>query len=187
MSKYLIAGLGNVGEEYYHTRHNIGFMILNHIAQEKKAIFELKKQAFFAEYRLKGKTVYLIKPTTFMNLSGKAVRYWLKEKKVPLENLLVITDDLALDFARIRTKAKGSSGGQNGLKNIEELLQTQQYTRMKVGIGNDYPKGRQSDYVLSKFNSKEMEEIPFLLDKACKAVDSFCLEGVQSMMNKHNG
>lgn len=187
MNKFLIAGLGNIGEEYYHTRHNIGFMVLNHLAEEYKAVFELKKQGFVADIKVKGKTITLLKPTTYMNLSGKAIRYWLKEKKVPVENLLVITDDVAIDFAKLRTKKKGSSGGHNGLKNTEELLATQQYARMRVGIGNDYPKGRQVDFVLSRFNDKEMEEMPFLLDRASKGTISFCLEGVDRMMNQYNG
>ena len=122
-----------------------------------------------------------------MNLSGKSVRYWLKEKKVPIENLLVITDDVAIDFARIRTKGKGSSGGHNGLGNIEQMLETQQYARMRIGVGNNYPKGRQADYVLSQFNAEEMKEMPFLLDKAAKATVSFCLQGLQRTMNQFNG
>jgi len=187
MNKYLIAGLGNIGEEYYHTRHNIGFMVLNKLADEYKAIFEFKKLGFITEIRVKGKVIYLLKPTTYMNLSGKSIRYWLKEKKVSNENLLVITDDVALDFAKVRTKPKGSSGGHNGLSNIEQLLETQQYARMRVGIGNDYPKGRQADYVLSQFNTKEMEEMPFLLDKCAKASVSFCLQGIQQTMNQFNG
>ncbi len=187
MNKFLIAGLGNIGEEYYHTRHNIGFMVLNHLAAQQKSLFALKKLGFVTEFRAKGKQLTLLKPTTYMNLSGKAIRYWLKEKKVPIENLLVITDDVAIDFSKLRTKKKGSSGGHNGLKNIEELLLTQQYARMRVGVGSDYPKGKQVDFVLSKFYDTEMKEIPFLVDRASKAIMSFCLEGIDRMMNQYNG
>jgi len=187
MDKFLIAGLGNIGEEYYHTRHNIGFMVLNQLADKHKGIFEFKKLGFITEIRVKGKIIYLLKPSTYMNLSGKSIRYWLKEKKVQIENLLVITDDVALDFAKVRTKGKGSSGGHNGLSNIEQLLETQQYARMRIGIGNDYPKGKQVDYVLSQFNTKEMEEMPFLLNKCADASISFCLQGLQRTMNQFNG
>jgi len=150
--KYLIAGLGNVGAEYELTRHNIGFLVLDQLAQDQK--FEQDRHVFKTEIKHKGRSLHLIKPTTYMNLSGKAVSYWLKELKIPKENLLVITDDIAIPFGKIRIRKKGSAGGHNGLKNIEELTGGQDYARLRFGVGDDFSKGRQVDYVLSNFNTK---------------------------------
>lgn len=184
--KFLIAGLGNIGSEYATTRHNIGFMILDELAKTKEAKFETKRYADLSEIRHKGKSIYLIKPATYMNLSGKAVNYWLQELKISQENLLVITDDIALPFGKLRLRAKGSDGGHNGLKHINETLQSENYARMRVGIGNDFPKGFQAEYVLSPFSQSEQEKLPALLDEAQKAILCFCLEGIAIAMNRYN-
>ncbi|MFK7901017.1 MAG: aminoacyl-tRNA hydrolase [Cyclobacteriaceae bacterium] len=187
MSKFLIVGLGNIGPEYHETRHNIGFMVIDELAATKDVSFEMKRYGFITEFRHKGKTIYLLKPNTFMNLSGKSIRYWLKEKKIPVENLLVITDDVALPFGKLRTKTKGSSGGHNGLTNTEYMLETQHYARMRFGIGNNYPKGSQAHYVLTPFTPEEQDKISPIVKKASEACISFCLEGVNRMMNRYNG
>lgn len=184
--KFLIAGLGNIGLEYAKTRHNIGFMIVDELAKTKEVKFETKRYADIAEIKHKGKQIYLIKPATYMNLSGKAVNYWLQELKITQENLLVITDDIALPFGKLRLRAKGSDGGHNGLKHINETLQSENYARMRIGIGNDFPKGFQAEYVLSPFDQVEQEKLPDLLDEAQKAVLSFCLEGIAIAMNRYN-
>lgn len=184
--KYLIAGLGNIGPEYAFTRHNIGFMVLDRLAAQQDFKFSFEKLAFTAEWKHKGRQFYFIKPTTFMNLSGKAIRYYLDHYKVPVENLLVVTDELQLPFGTLRIKPKGSSGGHNGLKNIEELLGTTEYARLRFGIGNNFPKGRQIDYVLKPFSNDEMIELPIFLDKAGEMVSSFCTLGIQYAMNNYN-
>lgn len=184
--KYLIAGLGNIGPEYHETRHNIGFMVVDALAKHHEASFSFEKLAYTCEFKQKGRIIYLIKPTTYMNLSGKAVNYWLQQYKVPVENMLVIVDDLALPFGNMRVRPSGSSAGHNGLKDIEAVLGTQQYARLRFGIGNNYPKGRQADYVLSKFNTAEMEEMPLLLQKAQDVVLSFCTAGITPTMNQYN-
>ncbi|MEQ8808449.1 MAG: aminoacyl-tRNA hydrolase, partial [Imperialibacter sp.] len=150
--KYLIAGLGNIGPEYELTRHNIGFLVLDRLAQAASASFTFNKQAYTAEIKHKGRTLHLIKPTTYMNLSGKAVAYWMQQLKVPRENILVITDDIALPFGKLRMKPKGSSAGHNGLKNIEATLGGQDYPRLRFGIGDNYSKGHQVEYVLNNFS-----------------------------------
>ena len=155
MKKYLIAGLGNIGEEYADTRHNIGFNILDALAGASNISFSPERYASTARLRVKNKELVLIKPTTFMNLSGKAINYWLQHEKIPLENLLVIVDELALPFGSIRLKTKGSDGGHNGLKNIQQTLGTTSYSRLRFGIGNDYPKGQQVNFVLSPFSPEE--------------------------------
>ncbi len=184
--KYLIIGLGNIGDKYNKTRHNIGFDLADRIAADKKVFFELKKHAFVAECSHKGKKIILIKPTTFMNLSGKAVKHYLNEYKIDIENILVIVDDLALPIAKIRVKPKGSDAGHNGLKNIQETLCTDEYARLKFGIGNDFPKGSQADFVLSTFSVNERIDVELALDKAQDIVYNFVLMGIQNTMNQFN-
>ncbi|MCS7019148.1 MAG: aminoacyl-tRNA hydrolase [Cytophagales bacterium] len=185
--KYLIAGLGNIGAEYHETRHNIGFMVVDNLAKQYDAAFSFEKYAYVCELKHKGRTMCLIKPTTYMNLSGKAVQYWMQQYKIPLENLLVVVDDVALPFGKMRLRPSGSSAGHNGLKDIEAVLGTQNYARLRFGIGNHYPKGKQAEYVLSKFNPEEMAEIPALLQKAREIVLSFCTVGITLTMNQYNG
>jgi PTH1 family peptidyl-tRNA hydrolase len=184
--KYLIAGLGNIGPEYAFTRHNVGFMVLDRMAAQYDFKFSFEKLAFVAEWKYKGRQFYFIKPTTFMNLSGKAVRYYMDQYKIPVENLLVVTDELQLDFGTTRVKPKGSSGGHNGLKNIEALLGTSEYARLRFGIGNNFPRGRQVDYVLKPFSNEEMTELPVFLDKAGDMIVAFCTLGIHYTMNNYN-
>jgi PTH1 family peptidyl-tRNA hydrolase len=181
--KYLIAGLGNIGPEYELTRHNIGFLILDRFAEKHNLKFDSGRYAFSAEFKHKGRSIHLIKPTTYMNLSGKAVNYWMKDLKVPVENILVITDDIALPFGKLRMRGKGSSGGHNGLGNIQELLGTDAYARMRCGVGGDFAKGRQVDYVLGNFSGEEKKELPFVMDKAMDGILSFCTVGLERAMN----
>ena len=157
MKKFLIAGLGNIGEKYQDTRHNIGFTILDALAKERDVAFETKKLGDLTRFNHKGRTFILLKPNTYMNLSGKAVSYWMKIEKIPLENLLVVTDDLNLTYGTIRIKGKGSSGGHNGLTNINEVLQTQNYARFRFGIGNEYARGGQVEHVLGTWDEEESE------------------------------
>ncbi|TRX49204.1 aminoacyl-tRNA hydrolase [Fulvivirga sp. M361] len=184
--KYLVAGLGNIGIEYELTRHNIGFLVLDRLADEHNTSFEHNRYADKADIKYKGRHIHLIKPTTFMNLSGKALNYWLKELKVPKENLLVIVDEIALPFGNLRMRAKGSSAGHNGLKNIEQLTGGQDYPRLKFGVGDDFPRGRQADYVLSNFTKHEFEELPFKMDKAIEMIFSFCTAGIERTMGQFN-
>jgi len=184
--KYLIAGLGNIGPEYELTRHNIGFLVLDRLADKEGLTFEHSKHAFISELKYKGRTIHLIKPTTYMNLSGKAVNYWLNELKVQKENLLVITDDLALPYGKIRLKGKGSAGGHNGLKNIEQLTGGQDYARLRFGVGDDFHKGHQVSYVLSPFDKKEMDELVLNIDRSIDALLAFCTIGLQRTMNQFN-
>lgn len=184
--KYLIAGLGNIGPEYDLTRHNIGFMVLDQLASRESAAFHLDKQAYKAEVKYKGRQLHLIKPTTYMNLSGKAIAHWLQNLKIPKENLLVITDDLALPFGKLRMKARGSSAGHNGLKSIESTLGGQDYARLRFGIGDHYPKGRQVDYVLSQFSPAEQAELPERIDKSIDMILSFASIGIERTMNFFN-
>jgi PTH1 family peptidyl-tRNA hydrolase len=181
--KYLIAGLGNIGPEYELTRHNIGFLVLDRLADREGARFDTGRYAFTSEIKHKGRSLYLIKPTTFMNLSGKAVNYWLKELKIPLENLLVITDDIALPFGKLRMRGKGSSGGHNGLGSIQEALNTEVYARLRFGVGSEFSKGRQADYVLSNFSKEELEQLPERMDKAIEGIFSFTAVGLERTMN----
>jgi PTH1 family peptidyl-tRNA hydrolase len=185
--KYLIAGLGNIGPEYELTRHNVGFLVLDRLADKHGIKFEINRLAFTSELKYKGKVIHLIKPTTFMNLSGKAVNYWMKDLKIPKENLLVVTDDLALPFGKLRMKAKGSAGGHNGLGNIQEALNSDEYPRLRFGVGNDFAKGRQVDYVLSNFPKEELNFLPEHLDKACEGILSFCTVGIERTMTAVNG
>lgn len=185
--KYLIVGLGNIGAEYAATRHNIGFMILDALAiGASNVFFEQDRYAFRAELKHAGRTLVLIKPTTYMNLSGKAVRYWMEAEKVPAERVLVITDDLSLPTGKIRIRAKGSAGGHNGLKNIEEVLGNQEYPRLRFGVGDNFPKGRQVDYVLGKFPEKEITEVELGIHKSIDAVKSFVTRGLGLTMTEFN-
>src|ERR1051325_2904213 len=172
--KYLIAGLGNIGPEYELTRHNIGFLVLDRIADNHKIDFHTERLADTAELKYKGRQLHFIKPNTYMNLSGKAIAYWLQELKIPKENLLVIVDDIALPFGSLRMRTKGSSAGHNGLKNIEQVLAGQDYPRLRFGIGNNYAKGQQVDYVLGNFSQQEFDELPAIMDKASEMIYSFC-------------
>ena len=187
MKKFLIVGLGNVGEKYHNTRHNIGFTILDQLADQEKVSFESKKLGDQARFTYKGRTFILLKPSTYMNLSGKAVKYWLGIEKIPLENLLVVTDDLNLVFGTIRLKGKGSAGGHNGLTNINEVLQTQNYARLRFGIGSDYPKGTQINHVLGCWNDEELKTLPERIEKSGKAIVSFAMAGLNNTMNTFNG
>lgn len=184
--KYLIVGLGNPGPAYELTRHNIGFLVSDRLADKQGVSFSVDRLAWTAEFKLKGRQVYLIKPSVFMNLSGKAVRYWLNELKVPLEHLLVITDDMALPFGKIRFRGKGSHAGHNGLRNISETLGTEAFSRLRFGIGNDFPRGAQADYVLSNFSPEEMQSILAPVDRCCEAVLSFVTVGIEKTMNIYN-
>ncbi len=184
--KYLIAGLGNIGPEYEVTRHNIGFLVLDRLADLQKTNFSQDRHAFASEIKYKGRSITLIKPTTYMNLSGKAVNYWMNQLKIPKQNILVITDDVSLPFGKLRLKPKGSSAGHNGLKNIEETLGGQDFPRLKFGIGDDYPKGRQVDYVLSPFSKKEFETLTIEIDRCIDMIYSFCSIGIERTMNQFN-
>jgi PTH1 family peptidyl-tRNA hydrolase len=184
--KYLVAGLGNIGAEYELTRHNIGFLILDQLADQQKVNFTTDRLVEKAEFKFKGRSVHLIKPTTYMNLSGKAIAYWLQDLKIPKENLLVLVDDLALPFGSLRLRTKGSSAGHNGLKNIEQLLGGQDYSRLRFGIGSDFGKGQQVDFVLSNFSKDEFEKLPEVINKANEIVLSFCTIGPERTMNVFN-
>jgi len=187
MKKFLIVGLGNIGEKYDETRHNIGFKILDKLALNESINFESEKLGAIAKFRFKGRTFILLKPSTYMNLSGKAVKYWLTKEKIPLENLLVICDDLNLTFGAIRLKGKGSDGGHNGLKDIQSTLQTQQYPRFRFGVGAEFSKGRQIDYVMGNWNENEVKELSERLEKSCELIKSFGTAGLNNTMNAFNG
>jgi PTH1 family peptidyl-tRNA hydrolase len=184
--KYLIVGLGNIGPEYELTRHNIGFLVVDQLADAHKADFSSTRLADKAEFRFKGKSIHLIKPTTYMNLSGKSVAYWMNDLKIPKENVLVVLDDIALPFGSLRMRTKGSSAGHNGLKNIELVLGGQDYSRLRFGIGNDYSKGQQADFVLSNFSKEEFEQLPEIIKKANEMILSFCMIGPERTMSLHN-
>ncbi len=184
--KYLIAGLGNIGPEYELTRHNIGFLALDHLADQKRVGFQVSRLAFTADFRYKGRTVHLIKPTTYMNLSGKAIRYWLDQLKIPVQNLMVVVDDIALPFEKIRIRAKGSSAGHNGLADIESVLGTTAYPRLRIGIGENFSRGKQVDYVLSRFTNQELEALPFIFNRTSEAILSFTSIGLERAMNFYN-
>ena len=184
--KYLVVGLGNIGDEYAGTRHNIGFRVLDAFAEASNAVFEDKRYGFVAHTRVKNAELVLLKPSTYMNLSGMAVRYWLNKENVELERLLVIVDDLALPFGKLRLKGNGSDGGHNGLKNIAQLLGTQQYARLRFGIGNDFPQGAQVDFVLSGFSDEELQGMDERVKMACETVKAFCLSGLTFAMNHYN-
>jgi len=187
MKKYLIVGLGNIGDKYTNTRHNIGFKILDHFAKKEDLTFETQKLGDITSYRFKGRTFIFLKPSTYMNLSGKAILYWLTKEKIPLENLLVITDDLNLPFGSIRLKTKGSDGGHNGLKDTQEKLNTTKYNRFRFGISDAFSKGNQVDYVLGEWTEEENAKLPERLDKATELIKSFGTAGVNNTMNTFNG
>ena len=184
--KYLIVGLGNIGDEYAATRHNIGFRVLDALAKASNLVFEDRRYGFVAEMRLKGRSLLLLKPSTYMNLSGNAVRYWLQKEKIPVENLLVVVDDLALPFGTLRLKPRGSDAGHNGLKHIQQILGGDGYARLRFGIGNDFPRGGQIDYVLGAFTPEEEELLPAKLERAGEIVKEFCLAGIDTAMNRYN-
>jgi PTH1 family peptidyl-tRNA hydrolase len=185
--KYLIVGLGNIGDEYADTRHNIGFMILDALAKASNVVFDVNKRyGAIAEMKLKNRQLVLLKPSTYMNLSGNAVRYWMQKEKVELENLLILVDDLALPFGSLRLKPRGSDAGHNGLKHIQDTLATDAYCRLRFGIGNEFSKGSQINYVLSPFTEEEREKLPARLEIAIQMVSGFCLAGVQNTMNQFN-
>jgi len=187
MKKFLIAGLGNIGPKYRDTRHNIGFKIVEHLAEKEGVSFSTEKLGDIATFKFKGRTFILLKPSTFMNLSGKAVNYWLTKEKIPIENLLVVTDDLNLAFGTIRVKTKGSDGGHNGLKDIQYHLNTTTYNRFRFGISDEFSKGRQVDYVLGEWGEEEVKLLPERLDKSAEVVKSFGTAGITNTMNTFNG
>lgn len=184
--KYLIVGLGNIGDEYRNTRHNIGFMVLDALAKASNIVFSDKRYGEVASMPLKGRRLILLKPSTYMNLSGFAVRYYMQQEKIPLENVLVIVDDLALPLGVLRLKGKGSDAGHNGLKHIALTLGTQNYARLRFGIGSDFPRGGQVNYVLSTFDPDEFEKIEEPLITAGEIIKSFCLAGIDITMNQFN-
>lgn len=185
--KFLVVGLGNIGDEYTNTRHNIGFKIADYIASNHEAAFETVKFGAKAEISIKGRKIILLKPNTYMNLSGKAVQYWMQKENIAKENILVITDDLNLAFGTIRIKGKGTDGGHNGLKNIQLLLNTNDYPRFRFGISDEFKKGQQVDYVLGQWNESENEKLPERFEIAKKIVASFALAGLNETMNQFNG
>lgn len=187
MKKYLIVGLGNIGSEYENTRHNIGFKILDFLAKKEDISFTTQKLGDISQCKIKGKTAILLKPNTYMNLSGKAIAYWLEKEKIPIENLFIITDDLNLPFGTIRIKTKGSDGGHNGLKNIQEILKTQEYNRFRFGISDAFKKGQQVDYVLGEWSEEEQHKLIERLNISCQVINSFVLSGIQNTMNSFNG
>ena len=184
--KYLIVGLGNIGPEYQNTRHNIGFRVLDAFAKASNAVFEDMRYGAVATVKLKGRTLILLKPNTYMNLSGKAVSYWMQKEKIDLSNLFVVVDDLALPFGTIRLRSKGSDGGHNGLKSINQLLGTQAYTRLRFGIGDNFPKGRQVDYVLGEWSDGEEERLPAMLKHCGEGIENFVFIGVDKTMSLFN-
>lgn len=187
MKKFLIVGLGNIGEKYHNTRHNIGFRIVDAFVKEHEGSFETEKLGDIAKLKIKGKTVIVLKPNTYMNLSGKAVKYWMQKENIQVENLLVITDDLNIDFGKLRVKGKGSSGGHNGLKDIQDKFNTGAYPRFRFGVGADYSKGRQVDYVLGKWSADEESAMIERIPTSVSAVTSFINAGLANTMNEFNG
>ncbi len=187
MKKFLIVGLGNIGDDYANTRHNIGFKILDFLTKQESLTFETQKLGDIATYKFKGRQFILLKPSTYMNLSGKAVTYWMTKENIPIENLLIITDDLNLPFGTIRLKTKGSDGGHNGLKDIQDKLQTTNYNRFRFGISDAFSKGRQIDYVLGEWMEEETQKLPERLEKSIELIKSFGTAGVNITMNTFNG
>lgn len=185
--KYLIVGLGNIGEEYAGTRHNIGFMMLDAFADALNATWADKRYGFVAKCRVKNAEMVLLKPTTYMNLSGNAVRYWLQQEKIPVENMLVLVDDLNLPFGTIRIRKQGSNGGHNGLGNIQSVLGTENYARVRFGIGNNFSRGAQCNFVLGKWTEEEQKLLPDRLKLTSEIIPSFCLQGIDRTMNLYNG
>jgi len=187
MKKYLIVGLGNIGAEYENTRHNIGFKVLDTLAKEKKVPFESAKLGSITSFNYKGRKLILLKPSTFMNLSGKAVNYWVQKEKIALDNLLIVTDDLNLNFGSIRLKAKGSDGGHNGLKDIQRVLNTTKYPRFRFGIGDEFSKGKQVNYVLGEWSNDDEAKLVERLTTSTQLILSFATAGIANTMNQFNG
>lgn len=187
MKKFLIVGLGNIGAEYVNTRHNIGFKILDYFAKKENIPFQTAKLGDIAEFKIKGRTILLLKPNTYMNLSGKAVKYWMEKEKIEKENILIITDDLNISFGTIRIKTKGSDGGHNGLKNIQLLLNSTEYPRFRFGISDEFKKGKQIDYVLGEWNDVEKTKLLERLEMGTAIISSFALAGLNTTMNEFNG
>ena len=185
--KYLIIGLGNKGEEYTETRHNIGFKVADKIAEAIDTTFKTANFGWLAEGKYKGRKVFVLKPDTYMNLSGNAVKFWMQKENIPLENIMVVTDDLALPFGSLRMRKKGSDAGHNGLKNIQEVLHTQEYARLRFGISSEFDKGKQVDYVLGKWSEEEQEKLPERIEMFSKAALSFVFAGINNAMNTYNG
>jgi len=184
--KYLVVGLGNIGAEYADTRHNIGFMVADELVKKADATYSTLRYAYYSEFKHRGRVVHVIKPTTYMNLSGKAVNYWMNELKIPLENVLIIVDDIAIPFGKIRLRPKGSSAGHNGLKSIEALCGGQNYPRLRFGVGDNFSKGRQVDYVLSGFDKDELMELPALIEQSVEMAQSFITTGLELTMTRYN-
>ncbi|MBT5288733.1 MAG: aminoacyl-tRNA hydrolase [Flavobacterium sp.] len=187
MKKFLIVGLGNIGEVYANTRHNIGFQVLDALAKDQESRFETEKLGDISRFRHKGRTFILVKPSTYMNLSGKAVKYWMTQEKILAENICIVTDDIHIDFGSIRIKTSGSAGGHNGLKDIQEKLNTQQYNRLRFGVGGNYSKGRQADFVLGQWTKEEESKLIERIPIATNAILSFGTDGINNTMNKFNG
>ena len=187
MKKFLIVGLGNIGDTYANTRHNIGFQVLNALAKDQDSRFETEKLGDISRFRHKGRTFILVKPSTYMNLSGKAVKYWMTQEKILAENICIVTDDVHIDFGSIRIKTSGSAGGHNGLKDIQEKLNTQQYNRFRFGVGGNYSKGRQADFVLGQWTKEEESKLIERIPIATNAILSFGTDGINNTMNKFNG
>ncbi len=185
-NKFLIVGLGNIGQEYNGTRHNIGFRVVNFLVPEGIASFQDMRYGAIARMRLKNKELVVLKPSTYMNLSGNAVRYWMEQEKVPIENILIVVDELSLPFGTLRLKTKGSAGGHNGLKHISATLGTEAYSRLRFGIGSDYSRGGQVDFVLSQFSAEEENMIPDICKEAVEVIKTFCLAGPSTAMNMFN-
>lgn len=185
--KYLIVGLGNIGDEYTGTRHNVGFRVVDALAKAQNVTFQDKRYGFVAKTRVKNAELILLKPSTYMNLSGNAVRYWMQQEKIAIENILIIVDDLSLPVGTIRMKQNGSAGGHNGLKHIAQMLSTENYNRLKFGIGNDFPRGGQIDFVLGKFSAEDNKTIDEKVLVAIEAIKAFALSGMQFAMCNYNG
>ena len=187
MKKFLIVGLGNIGDTYVNTRHNIGFQVLDALAKDQEVSFETEKLGDITRFRHKGKLFILLKPSTYMNLSGKSVKYWMNQEKISLENLCIVTDDVNIDFGAIRIKIKGSAGGHNGLKDIQDKLNTQQYNRFRFGVGGNYARGRQADFVLGSWTKEEESQLIERIPIATKAIIAFGTDGINNTMNNYNG
>ena len=183
---HLIVGLGNIGPEYAKTRHNIGFRVLDAMAAAADVTFQDKRYGFVSELRVKNQTLFLLKPSTYMNLSGEAVRYWMQKENISLENVLIIVDDIALPFGAIRLRGKGADGGHNGLKSIAQCVQSSNYTRLRFGVGSDFPKGMQVDYVLGHPSDEDLQILPERTEVAIEAIKAFCLSGLSFAMTNFN-
>jgi len=187
MQKYLIVGLGNIGEKYRYTRHNVGFLAVEELVRKMEAKFTASNFGEIAQFKYKARPVTVLKPNTYMNLSGDAVRFWMVKEGIPMENIFVVTDDLNLSFGSIRIRGKGSDGGHNGLKDIQNKLQSQQYARLRFGVGNEFEQGRQVDFVLGNWSEEEVEKLPERLNFVAEAILSFIFSGLNNTMNSFNG